>query len=54
MEKLNIAGMTIESPDADGDFEISMKDNNRIEIFRFLTKEEAKTLIEFISSHLND
>ena len=51
---IKVGGVKIEQPDADGDFEITIKDNDNNEIYRFLTELQARKLVEFMSHFLND
>ena len=51
---IKVGGIEIEQPDADGDFEIIVKDNDNNEIYRYLTKLQARKLVGFISHYLNE
>jgi len=51
---IKIGGVEIEQPDADGDFEITIKDNDGCEVYRYLTNSQAQKLVDFISHFLNE
>jgi hypothetical protein len=51
---IKIGGVQIEQPDADGDFEITIKDNDGGEVYRYLTNAQAQKLVDFISHFLNE
>jgi hypothetical protein len=51
---IKIGGVKIEQPDADGDFEITIKDNDGGEVYRYLTNAQAQKLVDFISHFLNE
>ena len=51
---IKIGGVQIEQPDADGDFEITIKDNNGGEVYRYLTNAQAQKMVEFITHYLNE
>ena len=51
---IKIGGVQIEQPDADGDFEITIKDNNGGEVYRYLTNAQAQKLVDFVSHFLNE
>lgn len=51
---IKIGGVQIEEPDADGDFEITIKDNDGGEVYRYLTNAQAQKLVEFMSHFLNE
>jgi hypothetical protein len=51
---IKLAGVRIEQPDADGDFEITIKDNDGGEVYRYLTIAQAQKMVEFITYYLNE
>lgn len=51
---IKLGGLRIEKPDLDGDFEIMIKDNDNVEVYKYLTTVQAQKLVDFISHFLNE
>jgi len=51
---IKLGGVQIEQPDADGDFEITIKDNDSGEVYRYLTIAQAQKMVDFISHYSNE
>jgi len=50
---IKVGRIQIEEPDRDGEFEVTMKDNNYTEVYHYLTTRQAKRLVDFIQYYLN-
>ncbi len=54
MPRLIFDDLAIESPDHDGDFELTIYYRDGDEITRFFNKEHAAKIISFLQSHINE